>query len=133
MGAAFLPYDEGPPLQWNDTHPLAMHYRQLTSVRSDHEALRSGDLQLLKTNQDEEVLAYVRSSADLEEILGLLHFSDREIRLEGADPQTRATLRRFSGGTDLLTGQMSVDRQGLRIGAETAVLLSKAARDEVME
>ncbi len=133
MGAAFLPYDEGPPLQWNDTHPLAMHYRQLTSLRSDREALRSGDLQLLKTNQDEEVLAYVRSSADLEEVLVLLNFSDREIRLEGADPQTRATLRRFSGGTDLLTGQMSVDRQGLRIGAETAVLLSKAARDEVME
>jgi cyclomaltodextrinase len=98
-GAAFEPYDEGPRIAWNDGGELALHYRELTALRRQEAALRSSMLQLLRTDADEKVVAYLRPAASrADDILVLLNFSAETLTVGAADAATRATLQRFRRG-----------------------------------
>lgn len=94
--ASFEPYDEGPPIQWDDAGALAAHYRALTALRRRSPALRGGELQLLHTDKDDAVLAYVRPAASPEDdLLVLLNFSAEPLQVRAADPAARKTFKRF--------------------------------------
>lgn len=104
MAATFLPYDEGPPLPWNDAHPLTQHYRQLAKVRTANSALLTSELHILKSNDDARVLAFTRSNS-AQRILVILNFSDREVEVRPEDHDELAMWSEFSRSRDLLTGE----------------------------
>jgi glycosidase len=95
-GAAFDPYDEGPPIRWDDSGELASHYRKLATLRRQSPALRSSKLQLLRTDRDDVVLAYLRAGdTPATDELVVLNFSGKRIRVRAADALTRKTFSRF--------------------------------------
>jgi cyclomaltodextrinase / maltogenic alpha-amylase / neopullulanase len=103
-GAAFEPYDKGPPLQWNDTGSLALHYRRLAAMRHEDSALQSRKLCLLSTDQDQAVLAYLRpATRHSGPVLVLLNFSEQPVTARPADARTVAVFRRFSHSQELLS------------------------------
>lgn len=80
IGASFEPYDEGPPLVWNDPHGLRPWYARLIALRHAHPALRSRALRLLDIAPADQVLAYLRPGATPgDSLLVLLNY--------GATPQ----------------------------------------------
>ncbi|WP_218043045.1 alpha-amylase family glycosyl hydrolase [Steroidobacter gossypii] len=108
VGAEFLPYDET-PISWADRHLLTPFYQRLIELRKQVPALTSPDIELIPTNHDDAVLAYIRTARttntpapDAQQVLVLLNFSDRSIDLRL--PSANTILK---GGTahDLLTGQ----------------------------
>ncbi len=125
IAASFQPYDEGPPLKWRDDDPLVQHYRRLSTLRLDNPALVSGDLQLLRSNRDDKVLAFTRTNAQ-QRILVLLNFSDRDVDVH---PQDRAALARwkvFSHSRELLSGKAmhASEREPVfRVAATSAQIL----------
>ncbi|HEX8756940.1 MAG TPA: alpha-amylase family glycosyl hydrolase [Steroidobacteraceae bacterium] len=60
VGAAFQPYDEGPVIRWYDPDGLAPLYARMSRERRAVPALALPGLQLLDTDHDGEVLAYLR-------------------------------------------------------------------------
>ena len=60
VGAAFQPYDEGPPIRWRDPDGLTPLYAHMSRERRNVRALTSPGLRLLATDHDAEVLAYLR-------------------------------------------------------------------------
>jgi cyclomaltodextrinase / maltogenic alpha-amylase / neopullulanase len=123
MGADFLPYDEGPPIRWDDTHPLREHYRKLASLRKQHKALYSGEFRLLKTKQDQALLAFTRTG-EKSELLVLMNFSDQNVRVDAADEPTTAALREFNNATELLSDR-NVSTASLTLPPKSAVLLKR--------
>ncbi len=59
VGAEFEPYEEQ-PLSWEDRYDLRSDYTRLVRLRRDIPALNSSDMELLTTDHDDTVLAYVR-------------------------------------------------------------------------
>lgn len=59
VGAEFLPYEEQ-PIVWRDRHKLTAYYTRLTQLRRSLPALISPEMELLSTNRDDAVLAYIR-------------------------------------------------------------------------
>jgi glycosidase len=85
VGAEFLPYDEQ-PLSWEDRHGLRAHYTKLVQLRKEVAVLHSPAMELLATDRDDAVLAYIRrpdeSALDCIQpgsALVLLNFSDESI------------------------------------------------------
>jgi glycosidase len=122
MAAEFEPYDEGPPLEWNDAHPLVNHYRKLAELRQRTDALRSRKLEVLTTTRDADVLAYLRPS-ETSDVLVLLNFSNRAVRVEGANAHSKTVLKRFSTSIDLLRGTR-INAGKLSVGAKSALVLA---------
>lgn len=60
VGAAFQPYDEGPPIQWQDPDALTPLYERMSRERRQVRALISPRLVMLATDHDRQVLAYLR-------------------------------------------------------------------------
>src|SRR6185312_9248472 len=60
VGAAFLPYDEGPPITWRDPHRFNALYARMSRERRRVHALTAPGLELLATDHDRTVLAYLR-------------------------------------------------------------------------
>lgn len=60
VGAAFQPYDQGPPIAWRDPHGLTPLYAWLSQERRSVPALTERGLRMLSTDHDGEVLAYLR-------------------------------------------------------------------------
>jgi glycosidase len=104
IAASFLPYDEGPPLQWNDRDSLVQHYRQLAQLRTKNSALTSGELHSLKSDHDAQLLAFTRSDS-AQRILVLLNFSERELEARPQDRDGLAIWSEFSRSRDLLSGE----------------------------
>jgi cyclomaltodextrinase / maltogenic alpha-amylase / neopullulanase len=113
VGAQFQPYEEQ-PIAWRDRHKLTSYYRQLVQLRRSLPALSSPELELLGTNRDDAVLAYIRrpmldahpSSSgcrDERSALVVLNFSREaiEVRL----PPTPAITNKLQ---DAMTGQSVV-------------------------
>lgn len=121
MAAHFEPYDEGPPLDWDDDHSLVEHYRKLAQIRKQTDALRSRDMELLATNRDADVLTFLRP-AETGDVLVLLNFSNRAVSVQGTDAQSKKVVQRFSGSTDLLSGARMKGR-GFLLGAKSALIL----------
>ena len=105
VGAAFEPYDEGPPIAWRDIHGLVPHYTRLSELRGSEPALNTGQLEFVRTDQDDAILAYLRRDASAEgTLLVVLNFSAerRRVRLLDGDLVTPVTAA--GAATDLLSG-----------------------------
>lgn len=100
VGAAFEPYDEGPPLIWNDRYGLFDWHARLIALRRRYPALYSNDLRWLDVTPNDQVLAYVRPGPHpTDDIVVLLNFSETPLRI--AVPRDI----HVSDATDLLTGE----------------------------
>jgi cyclomaltodextrinase len=126
IGAAFEPYDEGPPIRWQET-ALTDHYRQLASVRRSNPALRSREMTLLKTSHADSVLVFQRPGATMaEDVLVLLNFSDAPHLVAPVDDYSRTVLSSLGASIDLLSGSpVSIQpRSGsIRVPANSALIL----------
>lgn len=60
VGAEYEPYQEPPPLTWEDPHGLREHYRKLIHLRESVPALASGQWQPVPVPGNRAVVAYVR-------------------------------------------------------------------------
>lgn len=105
VGAAFQPYDEGPPIAWRDPDDLTPLYARLSRERRRVPALTAPRLEMLATSYDRQVLTYLRPSADgRADALIALNFGRApvRVRLRGAP-----ALRGFSAAIaqDLATGR----------------------------
>ena len=92
IGAAYEPYHEPPPLDWNaDAHDLERHYARLIELREALPGLASAEWTWLPTD-DPSVLAYVRHGRDgADPVLVAVNFGGpTEVRLErrGIDPRS---------------------------------------------
>jgi cyclomaltodextrinase / maltogenic alpha-amylase / neopullulanase len=125
VGAAFEPYDEGPPLAWRDTHGLVPYYKRLAKLRRSVPALGSPILELVSTDQDDAVLAYVRPGASAEgTLLVVLNFSAERRRVRLLDRVAVGPGK----ATDLLTGtKVQIAPRSLAIDVEgfSALVLSR--------
>ena len=63
VGAAFRPYDAGPPIAWRDPHGLRPLFARMARQRCEVPALTSPGLEVLATDHDRQVLAYLRPLA----------------------------------------------------------------------
>jgi cyclomaltodextrinase / maltogenic alpha-amylase / neopullulanase len=126
IGAAFEPYDEGPPIRWQDT-ALTDHYRKLAFLRRSNRALSTRELIVLKTTDPDSVLAYQRpGTSTSESVLVLLNFSDTPHTVKGADRPSRLILESVGAATDLLSGsQVRVNNNSLRVPAKSALILRR--------
>lgn len=87
VGAAFQPYDEGPPISWRDPEGLARLYARMAAERRAVRALTSRRLQMLATDHDRQVLAFLRpASHGYPEALVVLNFGGApvQVRLRAA-------------------------------------------------
>jgi glycosidase len=60
VGAELEPYDEGPPLTWDDPHGLSAVYRKLATLRRTLPALRGRSIDLVPVTGPDDVIAYLR-------------------------------------------------------------------------
>lgn len=81
VGAALEPYDEGPPIAWDDPHGLQPVYERLIRLRHELPALRSRDWALLDVQPAPSVLGYLRTGPRAS-VLVLLNFSDKPVVAE---------------------------------------------------
>ena len=108
LAAAFEPYDEGAPLDWNAKAPLRDHYRRLAELRRAHPALRSQGMTPARTDRDDAVLAYRRG-----ELLGLVNFTDQPVTV-AVDGGAGTAADLWSGET-VSAGQLSLPPFGTRV------------------
>lgn len=66
VGASFQPYAQGPPIAWRDRYGLTPLYARMSRERRRVRALTAPGLQLLSTDRDEDVLAYLRPGCGAE-------------------------------------------------------------------
>jgi glycosidase len=134
-GAAFDPYSANGPLSRNDPIDLSALYALLAHTRQKIPAMHSRALTLLRTDRDEQVLAYARGDArDPSVALVLLNFSDRPLRVALLPQSSSKPLMRGSWlATDLLTGRsLPSPREfpSVRLSGYGALLLQRVrARD----
>ena len=106
VGAEFEPYDEGPPLSWQDPHELLSYYRQLAQLRRETPALWSRELDLIETDRDDRVLAFLRPGKSAERsVLVLLNFSDEAVTVGLGTMDKLAALTRNGQAVDRLSGE----------------------------
>jgi alpha-amylase len=78
-----LPFFDKDEINWNGTPELHEFYKILLQLRKQHPALQAGEAarpQILITNDDERLLAFVRTYEG-KEVLVLLNFSGQEIEV----------------------------------------------------
>jgi cyclomaltodextrinase / maltogenic alpha-amylase / neopullulanase len=130
-GASFEPYDEGPPIRWNDQDELTLHYRRLSQLRRTLPALRTTEMTLLHTDQDQDVLAYLRpGSVPSDDLLVVLNFSGRELRALPADRDAKAAFARFARAQEMLSSQpqrLNPTQPQLRIPPRSALILRSSS------
>jgi glycosidase len=90
-----LPFFDKDEISWNGTPGLEPFYKTLLQLRKQHPALKAGDSakpQLLNTNDNDRVLAFVRKHEN-KELLVILNFSAQEmaVQLPGAHMQGKFT------------------------------------------
>jgi hypothetical protein len=87
VGAAFRPYDEGPPITWRDPDGLTALYARMSRERRTVRALTAPGLELLASDHERTVLVYLRPGpAGESSALIALNFARMpvRIRLHGA-------------------------------------------------
>lgn len=106
VGAEFEPYDEGPPIEWRDAHGLLPLYTRLAELRRTVPALAGRALKLVATDQDADVLAYVRpGAAPGQSLLVVLNFSPEPRRVCLLDREVIAPVLAAGQVKDWLTGE----------------------------
>ena len=82
VGAAFQPYDQGPPITWRDPDGLTPLYARMSRERRSVPALIAPGLRLLSTDHDGTVLAYCRPGSRGERpALIAINFSRASVRV----------------------------------------------------
>lgn len=82
VGAALQPYAEGPPITWRDPDALTPLYARMSRERRNVRALTLPGLQLLATDHEAEILAYLRpGSGGKGEALVALDFAPKPVRV----------------------------------------------------
>jgi glycosidase len=79
-----LPFFDKDEINWNGTPELHAFYKTLLQIRKQHPALQAGEAakpQILTTNDDERLLAFVRKNEG-KEVLVLLNLSNQEITVQ---------------------------------------------------
>jgi glycosidase len=117
VGAEFKPYDEQ-PISWQDRHGLVPYYARLTELRKTTPALTSPHMEIVATDRDEAVLAYVRTApadaggcADGDRVLVLLNFTAEPVDVRLPAAASTAPFLEDSGLRDMLSGEaMAVPR-----------------------
>jgi glycosidase len=106
VGAAFEPYEEGPPIIWRDVYGLTELYARLARMRRETLPLRSHDLQLVGTDHDDSVLAYVRPGKNAADgVLVILNFSATPVEARLLPGETVEPIARARVVRDLLSGE----------------------------
>jgi glycosidase len=83
VGAEFLPYEEGPPVSWVDTHELRPLYRRLAVLREELPALRRGAYRRVPVPGHPAVFAFHRDAGPAGSALVVLNFGGpARLRLE---------------------------------------------------
>lgn len=104
VGAAFQPYDEGPPVDWADRSGLTQWYDRLIALRQSEPALRSREIELLDLQPADRLLAYLRP-ADPPEVAVLVLLNYGETPLNVSLPSKVARIVAPGGrARDLLAG-----------------------------
>lgn len=82
VGAAFQPYDEGPPVEWVDRYGLTQWYDRLIALRQAQPALRSREIELLDLAPADRLLAYLRPADRPEDaVLVLLNYGETPLEV----------------------------------------------------
>ncbi|HZT02662.1 MAG TPA: alpha-amylase family glycosyl hydrolase [Steroidobacteraceae bacterium] len=105
VGAAFEPYEQGPPIGWRDPDGLTPLYARMAGQRRNLRTLTSPGLLLLGTDHDGEVLAYLRPGAGGDPAaVVVLNFDRSPVRVRLRDGPA---LNRFARATarSLATGE----------------------------
>jgi glycosidase len=112
VGAAYLPYDEGPPIGWTDPSGLGPWYRTLITLRAAWPALRGPALHFVDAGHPETLLAFVRG-VGAQRLLVLLNFAEAPVRIQAA--RLPALSRDLLAGRPLEAGAIEVPAEGVRI------------------
>jgi cyclomaltodextrinase / maltogenic alpha-amylase / neopullulanase len=127
VGAAYEPYQEPPPLSWEDPHGLREHYQKLIHLRESVPALASGGWTPLEVRGTRSVMAYVRHEEAAPEkapVLVVLNFG-RAARVRLQLPARFEALAAGRTLSDALTdSDVRVSRRGRQL--EVAVPSSGA-------
>lgn len=119
VGAAFQPYDDPPPINWNeDPHNLRLWYAHLIRLRQQNAALRDPKLQLLDTGAASAVLAYLRpGQTPRESIVVLLNYATdpAQVRLPPEALRRLQPARSNGRVIDLLNGATLRLQNGNRV------------------
>lgn len=82
VGAAFEPYDEGPPIAWRDRYGLRSLYARMSRERCAVSALTGAPILLLATDHQRQVIAYLRpGSGGGSTALVAINFSAAPVRI----------------------------------------------------
>jgi glycosidase len=124
IGAEFKPYDEGPPIQWNES-TLTEHYRRLAAMRRELAALRTRELLMLATNREETTLVFLRPGPEgSKDVTVLINFTDAPVDVTATNDAARAEFARLNRAVDALTGERVRARNAtLRVPARSALVL----------
>lgn len=105
VGATYEPYQEPPPLSWEDPHGLREHYRKLILLRESLPALASRSWTPIKVQGPRSVMAYVRHEDEAPErapVLVVLNFS-RAAKVRLQLPERFEPLAAMGALRDVLT------------------------------
>jgi cyclomaltodextrinase / maltogenic alpha-amylase / neopullulanase len=121
VGAEFEPYDEGPPIVWEDRYGLTDYYAKLIALRRESAALRSPELTLVNTDRDASVIAYLRSIPAAEDrLLVILNFSSEPVETKFELPIRASNMEAI----DLLSNErVSLHESIIRLDAHRAYIL----------
>jgi cyclomaltodextrinase len=117
VGAAYEPYDEAPPVVWDDVYGLTPTYQTLIRLHEDLAALHSREWVILDLEPSDTVLGYVRTS-DEGNVLVLLNFAESEVTVEVPVTEDVASVVAEGTVSDLLGGT------SIRVGTEDTVSIT---------
>lgn len=124
VGAAFEPYRQTGPIDWQDHLGLRDWYRQLIALRRAQPALTSRDLRFLDVAAADQVLAYLRPAPDPKDnVLILLNYGEapQNVTL----PRTTQQLAAGNGWVDLLSGE-HLSKRSIALAGKSARILKAA-------
>lgn len=115
VGAEFEPYEDPPPISWNDPLQLRPHYSRLIELREKIPALAEGDWTPVAVQGSGAVYAYLRRLPDHDPALVVLNF--------GGASRVRLQLDGPEQWLDLLSGKVVVPEE-LELEEESSLILT---------
>lgn len=117
VGAEFEPYEDPPPISWDDPHKLKPHYAKLAELREALPALAKGDFEGLPFSNHGAGYGFLRDAGGTDKALVLLNFGD-DARVRFRLPPEMKALLDDGKLVDALTGERVALKQRARGVAE---------------
>jgi cyclomaltodextrinase / maltogenic alpha-amylase / neopullulanase len=105
IGAQYEPYDDRPPLAWEDEHGLHPLYRRLAALREALPAIHSGNFIPLPPEEQSSAYAFLRVADDRNWALVIVNFGD-SVSVTLAPPETFGELIAGSQLKNVLDGKL---------------------------